>query len=463
MSVEGKITSYLNYVTGSAGGWPNLSRAGVLASIDYVIESGSDDVKFYEMNSGPAWEGTSAERTTMFDKISEYAKSQSFDNVHVYQSDPTTIGFTLIPINRNLISSSFASQNISCSFDDQIKLEFPEMSDTAYVDQRGNEQYSGSFHLFLCNPRAPSEDKLYEIVSGSFDKIAFRNILAASPVSASLISLFDSSSYTTPNTNFPDYVVKNSHEDNSLLSSNNIGFYNFVSTGSFSLGLPSGSDFVEKFIIGSGSYYNGKSYMSAGKQIYLMTPEKNILLKDTYIVHQTKITKSTLDSEIWNWGVGNEIGYTTASGSLITMYDDSTKQIQDVDVGDVVKSYQPIGLPDESSGNPYSSYSTTDLSGSFASGSVVIDIYSEEVPSYWLANNSIKYTYQSHHFVKKDDTWSFNTLIELGNSLLDEDGNEVEITSISEVLESETFYSLNVEDIDTYFQSEILVHNLPPK
>ena len=93
----------------------------------------------------------------------------------------------------------------------------------------------------------------------------------------------------------------------------------------------------------------------------------------------------------------------------------------------------------------------------------MIDIYSEEVPSYWLANNSIKYTYQSHHFVKKDDTWSFNTLIELGNSLLDEDGNEVEITSISEVLESETFYSLNVEDIDTYFQSEILVHNLPPK
>ena len=60
MSVESKITSYLNYVTGSAGGWPNLSRAGVLASIDYVIESGSDDVKFYEMNTGPGWTGNSA-------------------------------------------------------------------------------------------------------------------------------------------------------------------------------------------------------------------------------------------------------------------------------------------------------------------------------------------------------------------------------------------------------------------
>ena len=457
MSVESKITSYLNYVTGSAGGWPNLSRAGVLASIDYVIESGSDDVKFYEMNTGPGWTGTSAERTTMIDKITDYAKSQNFNNVHVYQSDPTTIGFTLIPINKNLISSSFANQNISCSFDSQTRFEQPIASNTSYLDQRGNEQYSGSFHLFLCSPRVPPGDALEEIVSGSFNKIAFRDILSASPVSSSLIPLFDSSSYTS-NSNFPDYVVKNSLQDNSLTFSNKIGFYNFVSTGSYHLG-----NIVEKFIIGSGSYYNGKSYMSAGKQIYLMTPEKNILLKNTYIVHQTKITKSSLDSEIWNWGVGNELGYTTASGSLITMYDESTKQIQDIDVGDVVKSYQPIGLPDESSGNPYASYSTTDLSGSFASGSVVIDIYSEEVPSYWLANNSIKYTYKSNHFVKKDDTWSFNLDIEVGNSLLDKDGNEVEITSISEVLESETFYSLNVEDIDTYFQSEILVHNLPPK
>ena len=457
MSVESKITSYLNYVTGSAGGWPNLSRAGVLASIDYVIESGSDDVKFYEMNTGPGWTGTSAERTTMIDKITDYAKSQNFNNVHVYQSDPTTIGFTLIPINKNLISSSFTNQNISCSFDSQARLEQPTASNTSYLDQRGNEQYSGSFHLFLCSPRVPPGDALEEIVSGSFNKIAFRDILSASPVSSSLIPLFDSSSYTS-NSNFPDYVVKNSLQDNSLTFSNKIGFYNFVSTGSYHLG-----NIVEKFIIGSGSYYNGKSYMSAGKQIYLMTPEKNILLRDRYITHKTQITKCSTDIGIWEWGRGQWMGYTTASGSLITMYDESTKQIQDIDVGDVVKSYQPIGLPDESSGNPYASYSTTDLSGSFASGSVVIDIYSEEVPSYWLANNSIKYTYKSNHFVKKDDTWSFNLDIEVGNSLLDKDGNEVEITSISEVLESETFYSLNVEDIDTYFQSEILVHNLPPK
>jgi hypothetical protein len=453
VSVENIITSYLNYVTASAGGWPEFSCAGIVTSFDYVIESGSNETKLYEMNVNIDIGGNLSGRVSNFDKIAEYASLQSFTNAEVYFA----YGVTSSGINKNLLSSSFANSNISCSFSEFRSTISPNPDYTSsYFEQVGVEESSDTFHLFL-GGLYWATDSLYTLASGSFDKLAFRDILSASPVSSSLISLFDSSSYTT-NTNFPDYVVKNSQQNQSLTFSNEIGFYNFVSTGSYHLG-----DIVEKFIIGSGSYYNGKSYMSAGKQIYLMTPEKNILLKDTYITHKTKLTKSSLDSEIWSWGRGAETGYTTASGSLITMYDESTKQIQDIDVGDVVKSYQPIGLPDESSGNPYALYSTTDLSGSFASGSVVIDIYSEEVPSYWLANNSIKYTYKSHHFVKKYDTWSFSFNIEVGNSLLDKDGNEVEITSISEVLESETFYSLNVEDIDTYFQSDILVHNLPPK
>ena len=40
--------------------------------------------------------------------------------------------------------------------------------------------------------------------------------------------------------------------------------------------------------------------------------------------------------------------YSSVSGSLIDMYDGSTKQVQDIEVGDVVKSYKPVGLPDES-------------------------------------------------------------------------------------------------------------------
>ena len=68
------------------------------------------------------------------------------------------------------------------------------------------------------------------------------------------------------------------------------------------------------------------------------------------------------------------------------------------------------------------------------------------------------------YFLKQGDTWSWGTPddISVGDYFLDKDGNEVEVTSKSEVAQEETFYSLDVEDIDTYFTSDILVHNIPP-
>ena len=51
----------------------------------------------------------------------------------------------------------------------------------------------------------------------------------------------------------------------------------------------------------------------------------------------------------------------------------------------------------------------------------------------------------------------------MNDVLLDKNANEVTITSIEEVQQSDTYYSLDVEDIDTYFLSDILVHNLPPR
>jgi hypothetical protein len=160
-----------------------------------------------------------------------------------------------------------------------------------------------------------------------------------------------------------------------------------------------------------------------------------------------------------------------ASGSLINMYDNSTKQIQDVEVGDVVKSYQPLGMPDESEGISWESYTTTDLSGSFSSGSIVVETINKQSYGYYLINGSIKVPAVPHtmhgggkFFCKTGDTWSWkqSTDIAIGDYFLNSDGSELEITSKTNVLSDETFYGLNVEDIDTYFQSNILVHNIPP-
>ena len=71
----------------------------------------------------------------------------------------------------------------------------------------------------------------------------------------------------------------------------------------------------------------------------------------------------------------------------------------------------------------------------------------------------------ARYFLKQGDTWTFAkpSDISVGDYLFDKDGNEVEVTSVSEVGEDNPYYSLDVEDIDTYFTSEILVHNIPPR
>ena len=45
--VHTKAKEFWNYVTGSAGGWPTLSRTGIIAGLDFTIESGSENVYFF--------------------------------------------------------------------------------------------------------------------------------------------------------------------------------------------------------------------------------------------------------------------------------------------------------------------------------------------------------------------------------------------------------------------------------
>ena len=456
MPVQSKTIEFINHITGSAGGWPSLSNAAIIGGMDYIIESGSNEVKFVEFNTNVGIVGSSAMQTgSYFDVMADYAVSQSYDKCFVYgmagkKQNPTYI-------QQGLISSSFARHNIPVTFEYQMNTSH------TYFSQRGQAQYSGSFHLFFETPWY-SDDNLLSIVSGSFNKNTFRTILGNSPMSSSLISLFNTSSYT-PNNNFPDYVIKNPSVDSSI-QSNAVGFYTYNSTSaSYQNGVDSGS-LIEEYIVHSGSYRDGQSYLGVGKVDLMLTPEKVIIFAQRDAGTYIKLNPTNTDS----WNYISQRGKTSASGSLITMYDGTTKQVQDVEVGDVVTSYQPYGMPDESQN--YLSYSTTDLSGSTTQGSIVVNVMKTMSYGYYLINGSVKAPYNVQqlnddvrYFVKQGDTWSWVTPnnIEVGDYFLDPSGNETEITSITENSGDTIWYSLDVEDIDTYFQSNILVHNIPPK
>ena len=460
MSIQTKIENYLNYITGSGGGWPSNTNIGILSGVDYIKEETTDDIYFNEMNTACGMYGSYNEQTASFDLISDYANEKGCTTAYIYgQNDDVKENPS--SFQQPIISASFARHGISVNF------EYNGNTSHTYFSQRGQSQYTGSFHLFMQTPWY-SDDTLLNIVSGSFNKTTFRTILSSSPESSSLIPIFNTGSFSDSNPYHPDFVVKNPSVDGTAYD-NSILFHKYISENPTYQNAVSSGSLIETYIVPSGSTVGTQGYLKSPKYEYLMTPDRQILIKKKDKLDVSIAPKFILSGDRYH--MQNALLYSTPSGSLIRMYDNSTKQVQDVQIGDVVKSYKPVGMPDEFFFEDWLSYSSTDLSGSIASGSVVVRTYQEDYYGYYLINGSIKVPVMkqsmmkgARYFLKQGDTWTWAkpTDIDTGDYFLDKDGNEVEITSKTEVVQEETFYSLDVEDIDTYFTSDILVHNIPP-
>ena len=461
MSVQTKITNLLNHITGSAGGWPTNTNIGIMAGVDYIKEETTDNIYLNEMNTACGIYGSYNEQTASFNLIADYANEKGCTTAFVYGQDDS-VKYNPSNFQHPLISASFARHNISCSF------EYGDDTNRTYFTQRGQNQYTSSFHFFMQTPFF-SDDNLLEIVSGSFNKTTFRTILNSSPESASLVPIFNTSSFSDTNAYHPDFVVKDASRDGTAFD-NTILFHKYNSSNpTYQNSVNSGS-LIEKYIVPSGSTLSNQGYLKTTKQDYLLTPDRHILINDKDRFDFSYAPKFILSGDRYH--MQNALGvFSSPSGSLIRMFDNSTKQVQHVEVGDVVKSYKPAGMPDEFFFEDWYSYSSTDLSGSVASGSVVVRTFNQDYYGYYLINGSIKIPVLKQammkggrFFTKQGDTWSWQTPdnINVGNYFLDKDANEVEITSKTEVAQEDTFYSLDVEDIDTYFTSDILVHNIPP-
>ena len=271
MSVQTKVENYLNYITGSGGGWPSNTNVGIIAGIDYIVENGSGDIYFHEMNTNCGMYGSLSTQESFINKVSDYANEQGCTTCYIYgvsndkKMNPSTI-------QQPIISESFARHGISVNF------EYNNDTSHTYFSQRENSDYLSSFHLFMQTPWY-SDDTLLNIVSGSFNKNTFRTILSNSPVSSSLTPLFNTGSFTTSNQYHPDFVVKNASKDGTAHGGDSdLQFWRYVdSNPTYQNAVDSGSYLIEKFIVPSGSIINNAGYASTRKMNYLMTPNKQVL------------------------------------------------------------------------------------------------------------------------------------------------------------------------------------------
>ena len=147
-------------------------------------------------------------------------------------------------------------------------------------------------------------------------------------------------------------------------------------------------------------------------------------------------------------------------GSLVSMADNTTKLIENIVVGDVLRTINILGMPDESNPTWYS-FSTNSITGSAISTTTVLSARNGSSASYYLLNGNIKVTYEHKFFIKRENVWSWIIVQNLivGDVYLNENIEEQPITSIELINEVLDCVTLNTESNDTYIACGIYNHN----
>ena len=147
-------------------------------------------------------------------------------------------------------------------------------------------------------------------------------------------------------------------------------------------------------------------------------------------------------------------------GTLVTLADGSTKLIEELELGDLVKTVSIDGLDSEVE-DSWKTFTASSFTSTPAS-SKVTGIQKEQFSYYFLINNLLKITFEHPVMVERSGEFLFLRAKDLlvGDKLYRQDDTWVTIDSIERIDENVNVVNINVESQDTYFADGILVHNL---
>ena len=154
-----------------------------------------------------------------------------------------------------------------------------------------------------------------------------------------------------------------------------------------------------------------------------------------------------------------------SKGTPVLMNDGTLKLIEDLVVGDVVKTAIIPTYPngeDSTKWYPASVWSTNTIESVTQSSTIIAGTRTQLVPMYYLINGSIKVTGEHFIFTKRGSTWSFMRIEEVisGDCFLNDLNTEVLVESIE--LQNIGLYVVDIdaEPNDLYYASGLLVHNM---
>jgi hypothetical protein len=144
--------------------------------------------------------------------------------------------------------------------------------------------------------------------------------------------------------------------------------------------------------------------------------------------------------------MSNKKGGCLIQGTLITLSDGTTKSIENIVVGDVVKS---MAISSE---------------GLVESEGAVVEIQQVEVDRVYSINEGLLTVSADHKNVVKQPL-SGNTVVteteyvSVGDKLIDINGVEIEVTEKEEITTPQTVYNIVVENTHSFFANNILTYN----
>jgi hypothetical protein len=147
-------------------------------------------------------------------------------------------------------------------------------------------------------------------------------------------------------------------------------------------------------------------------------------------------------------------------GTLITLADGTTKLIEDLELGDLVKTVSIDGLDSEVE-DAWKTFTSSSFS-SMPASSTVTGIQKAQFSYYFLINNLLKITFEHPVLVQRAGSFQFLRAKDLlvGDKFYRTDETWVDIDSIERIDENVNVVNINVESQDTYFADGVLVHNL---
>ena len=182
--------------------------------------------------------------------------------------------------------------------------------------------------------------------------------------------------------------------------------------------------------------------------------------------YNSAATKTLYAVDVYN--TINQPDFCLLFGTKVTLASGAEINIEDLNVGDEIKAWEPTGLPDES--QPLDSdqvewrfYLSNTLSGD-SKNVVVRDITFNFAEGYYSLNNGLinatgthpLYVYDSeigkYHFKNTE------TLLP-GDKLVNGDGSETEITNIEVVTADVEIVTINVENADVFLANNLVSHN----